>query len=175
MVFIDESGYLLQPLRRRVWAERGHTPVQHAWDRHDRLTAVAALCRAPWASRIGLYYELLDHNVHSADIVRFLRLVHDHLRRPLLLVCDRLSAHRAAVRELLAGGCNWIRAEWLPGYAPELDPVESVWNQSKYGDLANWIPSDIHELHHVLDHTLREYRQDPLRLHSFFAAAQLSI
>jgi transposase len=175
LVFIDESGFLLQPLRRRVWAERGHTPVQHAWDRHDRITAMAALCKAPWASRIGLYYDLLDHNACTSDIVQFLRCVHDHLRRPLLLVCDRLSAHRSAVRHLLEGGCTWLRAEWLPGYAPELDPVESVWNQSKYGDLANWIPSDIVELHETLDQLLREYRHAPDRLHSFFAAAQLSI
>jgi hypothetical protein len=175
LVFIDESGFLLQPLRRRVWAERGHTPQQHAWDRHDRITAMAALCRAPWASRLGLYYELLDHNTRTADVVRFLRCVHDHLRRPLLLACDRLSAHQAAVRSLLQTGCPWLRAEWLPGYAPELDPVEHVWNQSKYGDLANWIPEDVGELHEVLDELLGAYRLDPIRLHSFFAAAELSI
>jgi transposase len=136
---------------------------------------MAALCRAPWASRLGLYYDLLDHNTHTVDVVRFLHYVHDHLRRPLLLICDRLSAHRSAVRRLLEEGCTWLRTEWLPGYAPDLDPVESVWNQSKYGDLANRIPDDIVELHETLDHLLREYRHDPDRLHSFFEAAQLSI
>jgi DDE superfamily endonuclease len=175
LVFIDESGFLLQPLRRRVWAERGHTPVQHAWDRHDRITAMAALCRAPWASRLGLYYDLLDHNTRTGDVVRFLRYVHDHLRRPLLLICDRLSAHRSAVRHLLETDCAWLRVEWLPGYAPDLDPVESLWNQSKYGDLANCLPNDILELHETLDQLLREYRDDPGRLHSFFDAAQLTV
>lgn len=166
---------MLQPLRRRVWAERGHTPVQHAWDRHDRITAMAALCRAPWANRLGMYYDLLDHNTQTPDVVRFLRYVHDHLRRPLLLICDRLSAHRSAVRHLLDNGCSWLRVEWLPGYAPELDPVESIWNQSKYGDLANCIPEDILELHDTLDQLLHEYRRDPDRLHSCFRAAQLAI
>jgi hypothetical protein len=175
LVFIDESGFLLQPLRRRVWAEQGHTPVQHAWDRHDRITAIAALSRAPWASRLSLYYDLWHHNAHTCDVVRFLRYVHGHLRRPLLLVCDRLSAHRSAARQLREAGCDWLRVEWLPGYAPELDPVENIWNQSKYGDLANCIPDDISQLHDTLDQLFQSYRHDPARLHSFFEAAELTV
>jgi putative transposase len=149
------------------------TPIQHVWNRHDRITALAAITRAPWANRLGLYYELLDHNARTLDFVRFLREVHAHLRRPLILVCDRLPAHRSAVRRLLEAGAHWLRVEWLPGYAPEIDPVEDVWNQSKYGDLANNIPNDIRELHETLDRLLQTYRHQPNRLHSFFGAAHL--
>ena len=173
MVFLDESGFLLQPLRRRVWAPRGQTPVQYAWDRHDRITALAALTRAPWAQRFGLYYDLLHHNARTDDVVRFLRQVHQHLRRPLLLVCDRLPAHRSAIRRLHNAGCSWLEVSWLPSYAPDLDPVENVWCQSKYGDLANFIPDDISQLHDTLDNLLQDYRHDPARLYSFFRAAHL--
>ena len=173
MVFLDESGFLLQPLRRRVWAPRGKTPIQYVWNRHDRITAMAALTRAPWAERLGLYYDLLDHNTRTTDVVRFLCRVHRRLRRPLLVVCDRLPAHRSAVRRLRRAGCSWFKVSWLPPYAPELDPVENVWSQSKYGDLANHIPDDISQLHDTLDHLLHQYRNDPSRLHSFFQAADL--
>lgn len=175
MVFLDESGFLLQPLRRRVWAPRGQTPVQYAWQRHDRITSLAALTRAPWAERFGLYYDLLRHNARSDDIVRFLRQVHAHLRRPLLLVCDRLRAHCSAVRRLQEGGSRWLDVEWLPTYAPDLDPVENLWSQSKYGDLANFIPDDISELQHTLDQLFHEYQHDPKRLRSFFQAMQLTL
>jgi hypothetical protein len=57
LVFLDESGFLLQPLRRRVWAPRGQMPVQYVWQRRDRITSLAALTRAPRAERFGLYYE----------------------------------------------------------------------------------------------------------------------
>jgi transposase len=147
--------------------------VQRVWHRHDRITAVAAVTRAPWASRIGLYYELLDHNAHTADFVRFLHEVHARLHRPLTLVCDRLPAHRSAVRQLLREGADWLHVEWLPAYAPELDPVEDLWNQSKYGDLANVIPDSAQELHKALDRVLQAYRHEPNRLHSFFHAARL--
>jgi putative transposase len=135
---------------------------------------MAAVARAPWASRLGLYYELLDHNARAADFVRFLREIHLHLRRPLIVVWDRLPAHRSAVRQLVEDGVQWLSVEWLPVCAPDLDPVEDVWNQSKYGDLANIIPNDIHELHKALDQLLETYRHQPNRLHSFFRAAHLS-
>jgi transposase len=175
LVFLDESGYLLQPLRRRVWAPQGHTPLQHAWDRHDRITALAALTCAPWAARLGLCYDLLNHNARTDDIIRFVRKVHAHVRRPILLVWDRLAAHRAAVRRLQAEGCSWLFVKWLPGYAPDLDPVENLWNQSKYGDLANCIPDDASQLHEILDNLFQNYRHDPDRLHSFFDAVHLTI
>lgn len=151
----------------------GQTPVQHAWARHDRITAVAALTRAPWAERFGLYYSLLDHNACTADIVRFLRDVYGHLRRSLILVCDRWPVHRAAVHRLQKDGASWLAVDWLPAYAPELDPVENVWDQSKYGDLANFIPDDILQMHDVLDDLLQQYRHDPGRLYSFFRSAHL--
>jgi transposase len=175
VVFLDESGYLLQPLRRRVWAPKGETPLQYAWDRHDRITAMAAVTRAPWASRLGMYYELLDHNARTTDFVRFVREVHKHLRRPLTLVWDRLPAHRSAVRQLAANGSSWLHVEWLPGYAPDLDPAEDVWNQSKYNDLANIIPENIESLREMLDDLFSTYRHDINRLHSFFVFAELPI
>jgi transposase len=123
--------------------------------------------------RLGLYYELLDHNARTADFIRFVRDVHGHLRCPIILVWDRLSAHRSAARKLLENGASWLQVEWLPPYAPDLDPVESVWNQSKYGDLANVIPEDIRELHATLDQVLKAFRHEPNRLHSLFDAAHL--
>ena len=147
--------------------------MQYAWDRHDRVTALAALTRAPWAERFGLYYSLLDHNARTADVAWFLQDVHNHVRHTLLLVCDRWAVHRAAVRRLQQGGADWLTVNWLPAYAPELDPVENVWNQSKYGDLANFIPDDIVQMHNVLDALLEQYRHDPDRLRSFFRSAHL--
>ena len=119
-MFLDESGFMLQPLCRRTWAPRGETPIQYAWDRHDRLSAIGALSLAPWARRIGMYFELLDHNIRAEDVVAFLKQLRRHLRRPIILVWDRWSVHRKAARLLREAKCDWIHFEWLPGYAPDL-------------------------------------------------------
>jgi hypothetical protein len=175
LIFLDESGFMLQPLRRKTWAPTGHTPIQHPSQRHDRLSVMCALTVAPRAQRFGLYYELLDHNCHAEDFVRFIRVLHRHLGRTMLLIWDRLNAHRTAAKQLAQAGCAWVEPRWLPGYAPELDPVEFVWTQAKYADLANWIPQDIDDVRTQLTQVLEQYRHDPNRLYSFFSNAELPI
>lgn len=166
---------MLQPLCRRTWAPRGQTPVQYSWDRHDRLSAIGALSLAPWATRIGLYFQLFDHNVSSEDVVRFVYSLRRHLRRRIILVWDRWSVHRKAARLLREQGCDWLQLEWLPGYAPDLDPVEWIWNHTKYSDLANFVPDDVEHLHEAVTQSLQTQRNDWHLKYSFFRSAKLDL
>lgn len=48
-----------------------------------------------------------------------------HIKQPLLIVWDRLPAHRSGlVREFIELSAGHIETEYLPPYAPELIPVE---------------------------------------------------
>lgn len=136
---------------------------------------MCALSVAPATTRCGLYYEILNHNCSALDFERFLRRIHRCLGRDVLLIWDRLNGHRSAAKHLRESGCSWLHPHWLPAYAPELDPVEYIWTQAKYGDLANWIPQDIDEVREQLTGLLETYRDDPTRLHSFFDNAELSL
>jgi len=69
--------------------------------------------------------------------------VQRQLRRGVILVLDRWAVHRKAAQALFGDRRFWI--EWLPPYAPELNPVEHVWDHTQYGDLANYIPDDVVE------------------------------
>ena len=164
---------MLQPLIRRTWAPRGQTPVMYCWDRHDRLSVIGALSLAPRRRRIGLYFAVYEKNVTHAELEVFLRELHRQLRRRLLVVMDRWSVHRKVARTLEADAR--FRFDWLPPYAPDLNPVEHVWNHTKYGDLANYIPDDVHDLDRELDWSLHKTRQCPKLLRSFFHAAQLEL
>jgi transposase len=54
------------------------------------------------------------------------------------LVWDGLPAHRSqAMRRWLASQRSWLVVEPLPGYAPELNPVEGLWANLKGTELAN--------------------------------------
>jgi transposase len=172
-VFLDETGLLLQPLVRRTWAPRGQTPVLRSWDRHDRWSVMGALTVAPWALRLNFYFEFYDHNIQAEDVCCFLRRLHHQLRRPLIVVLDRGGVHRKAVRLLQEQGVQWLQPEWLPAYAPELNPTEHVWNHTKWGDLANFIPDDAEHLRQAACQSFVEQHHDPPRLNSCFRAAQL--
>lgn len=175
IVFIDESGFLLQPLRRDTWGPSGKILTRYAWDRHDRLSTICALTVAPWAQRFGLYYRVAQHNIHAVDIVDFVRYLHQHLRRTMIVIWDRWQVHRSAAASFDREQCEWLRVAWLPAYAPELDPVEFVWTHAKYVDLVNWIPDDIEDVRAHLQKALDDYRHDPSRLYSFFLTAHLDI
>lgn len=162
---------MLQPLIRRTWAPKGQTPVMYCWDRHDRLSVIAGLTVAHRRRRIGLYFAVHEKNISAEQVQDFMRGVQRQLRRSLIVIMDRAPIHRKAARVLQADGR--FDVEWLPSYAPDLNPVEHVWNHSKYGDLANFIPDDVGELEFAIECSLQETRACPALMRSCFHAAKL--
>ncbi len=159
---------MLQPVVRRTWAPRGQTPIQYSWDRRDRLSVISAITVSPQRRRLGLYFDIFDHNIVTDDFEMFVAAVLRRLKRPILLVLDRWSVHRSGVRRLLERFPKRVQIEWLPAYAPELNPVEQVWNRTKYTDLANYVPDDIVSLGREVAHSIRQTRSQQTLLRSFF-------
>ena len=167
---------MLQPVVRRTWAPRGQTPVLRQWDRHDRLSVVSALTVAPERRRFGLYWRSRRRNIRGEDIVGFLQQVLRHLRRKIVLVWDRWSVHKGlAVRHYLERHADGIQVEWLPAYAPELNPDEQVWGHTKHGALANFCPDDLDQLQGRVDFSMRSNARESSLLRSFFKTAGLKL
>ena len=166
---------MLQPTVRRTWAPVGQTPIHHSWDRRDRLSSISAITVSPKRRRLGLYFDILDHNVKTDDFERFIVWLRCRLGRPIILVMDRLQVHRAAARRLEARFGRHVRIEWLPAYAPDLNPDEQVWNRAKHTDLANFIPHDVDELGHAMAASFRKTRSQQWLLRSFFQHAELPL
>ena len=85
---------------------------------------------------------------------------------------DRLPAHRSAAKRLIG---QEFEIEWLPGYAPDLNPTEALWSHTKYSDLANFVPDDTLDLEVEAELSLETTEGDQRMLKSFFHAAKLSI
>jgi transposase len=174
-VFLDESGFMLQPVRRRTWAPRGQTPIQRAWDRHDRRSAIAVLALSVARQRTNLYFQLLPHNVCADDMIWFLNEMHRHLGRTIILVWDRSSVHRSAAKYFEQLHPAWFQFEWLPPYAPDLNPTEQIWNHTKYSDLANFIPQDVEHLDREVGQSFRDQQDSSKLLRSFFQYTGLDL
>jgi transposase len=164
---------MLAPLVRRTWALKAHTPTLVCDYRHDRLSVIAGLSLSVERRRIGLYFSVHRQNVTADEVEAFLRQVQRSLRRRLIVVMDRWSVHRKAGKAL--AGDRRFEIEWLPPYAPELNPVEYAWSHTKYGDLANYVPDDLWNLQWELDWSIRQTQTRPELLRSFFHAAELEI
>jgi transposase len=174
IVLIDESGFMLQPTVRRTWAPVGMTPVHAVSARHDRLSAIAALTVSPRRKRVGLYFDLFSSNIRWPEVVSYVRKIRRALGRNLYVVWDRLNVHRTAER-LLGSSGDGMRFEYLPAYAPQLNPVEQVWSHSKHGELANHLPEDVLDLLEAVFDSLDRKRSQPRLLRNFFSHAELPL
>ncbi len=166
---------MLQPLCRRTWAPRGQTPILRQWDRRDRLSAISALTVAPRRRRFGLYWALHRHNIRSAEVLHFLQQLRRHLPHGFTLIWDRHRPHRATCVRIWLAKSPRIVVEWLPAYAPDLNPVEPVWSHTKYGDLANFAPDDVVTLEGAVVESLSDTRGERALLAAFIGAAGLEL
>lgn len=65
MVWIDESRFMLQPVVRRTWAPIGETPIHYSWDRHDRISACAAIMVDAEFQSLQVFFELWMQNIKN--------------------------------------------------------------------------------------------------------------
>jgi hypothetical protein len=117
IVFIDESGLSERPTRVRTWAPVGQTPVIQFHFNWKHVSAIAGL------SRSNCLFRLHDGAIKSAQIVEFLKALHAHLKRRLMIVWDGAAQHRNhIVRDYLDSTNGAVQMSLLPGYSPELNP-----------------------------------------------------
>lgn len=166
---------MLQPVVRRTWGLKGQTPVHKSWDRRERLSTMSAITVSPGRRRLDMYFSLRDQNIVHEDFEEFAANLVRRKQNRVILVIDRWAVHRAGAKRLLKRFAKRLYIEWLPPYAPQLNPVEQVWARSKYADLANYIPADVEELGRAVRGSLRRTRGRRDLLRSFFQHAKLKL
>jgi transposase len=134
------------------------------------MSAIAGL------SFFNFYFQLVEGTIKSQQVIDFLGHLRRYLRRPLLIVWDGLSAHKSKItRDFIASQQGHITIEFLPGYAPELNPVEYIWAYWKQHELPNVCPKDWWELDTRSRGALRRMRRRPRLITAFWAQAKLCL
>lgn len=170
IVFVDESGLSERPQRVRTWAPRGETPVLQYSFNWKLLSAIAGL------SFWNFYFRLYPGTIRSAQIVDFLGRLRRQFGGKLLIVWDGLQAHRSRkVRDYVAASDGDLKLEFLPPYAPELNPVEQIWNYGKNRELANFCPADITELRGFARRSFRRMQRRPTLIAAFWKQTELAL
>jgi len=97
-----------------------------------------------------------------------------HIPGDILIVWDRLTAHRSRfVREFIEAQEGPIEVEWLPAYAPELNPAEYLWGHLKHHELPNFCPRDLWHLGTEARRRLRRLQRRPALIVAFWKQADL--
>jgi transposase len=140
--------------------------------KHDRISAIAALTIAAKRARLGLYIQLRQHNFKAVQVARFLRLLLKHLRGHVILLWDGGQIHRGPAIDGVRRAFPRLHLERFPGYAPELNPVEQVWNDFKR-HTGNSILRDKQDIRLNLHGSVRRVRRSPNKLRSFVLGSDL--
>ncbi|MBV8318836.1 MAG: IS630 family transposase [Planctomycetaceae bacterium] len=175
IVSIDETGVPMAPLVRRSLAPRGETPIlKQKGARREKVSSIAALALSPRQHRPGLDFQIHPKAfVNNIKAAAFVRQLLRHLRGKVVLIWDRGTMHRGdPIRGLLRDYAR-LTIEEFPAYAPELNPVEQVWNHIKDGVLCSFAPRDAAHADEVATEHLAAARGDRGRLRSFFNASEL--
>jgi len=128
------------------------------------------------ASFWRIYFRFFNGTIKGPQLVEFLKALTATIRRKLLIIWDGLPAHRSrVVREYVESLDGHIALERLPGYAPELNPVEYLFGYAKQRELGNLCLETIAEVKRYASRRIKSMQRRPALIRAFCAQAELPI
>lgn len=172
--FLDESGISDKPTVRRSWAPKGKTPIISSPGRWHSRSVTGTIIATPRGRKPKLYLRMIRGTVATPEFITFIKHLRRHVSGKLILLMDRLAVHRSKKSSVfLKTQRRWLRIEWFPAYAPELNPIEYFWSAAKRKDFANFCPETMTELDGRLRASLRRVRRRSQILKGFLKASSL--
>jgi transposase len=148
----------------------------HTGGNWTRLSIAAALAFRWDGRRCRCYFQTRPGSYNDRALIVFLRALKQHFPgRHIILVWDGLGGHKSRLmRRYLARARTWLTVEPLPGYAPDLNPVEQIWGNLKGRELANLCPAHILALRAPLRAGFSRIRRQSTLAFSFLHHAGLA-
>lgn len=168
--FLDEAGIRSDIPLGRSWAPRGKTPTVATSGQRQAANAISAVNAAG-----AFWYEIYTEKLNA---ILFLTLLKSFMRRrrsPVTLILDRHPAHIAKlVAKYVQEQKGRLEMYFLPGYAPDLNPDEFVWNHVKTHGISKRPLYKNESLRQRLRHDLDAIKATPALVRSFFLASSVA-
>jgi transposase len=177
LVFWDESGASLLPVVRRTWAPRGQTPVIRHRFKWKRASMATAICYGSNGGGAAVCFHHQEGAYDTGTLIGALEELRGFLGgQKATLVWDGLPAHRSqAMRRWLASQRSWLVVEPLPGYTPELNPVDGLWASLKGVELANLAADTLDDIVATAERGIQRIRATHGLAYSFLRHCGLSL
>ena len=162
--FGDEAGVRSDAHSGTTWAPKGQTPIVSTTGARFGLNVISAVNR-----RGALRFMCVEGKVNADVFIEYLGRLVESAGHPVYLVVDGHPTHKAAkTRKFVESTKGRLKLFFLPGYSPDLNPDELVWNNLKSqgtGKRAITGPDQLKKL--VLGH-LRSMQKDADLVRSFY-------
>ena len=161
-MFADESEALTHPYLAHAWAARGADLRVAAPGQAKKVALIGALDAATRAVVVRT-----SRTKRSTDFIAFLDEIDRRYgprpgrpMKPVVLVLDNGPIHTSKLTTRALAARPWRTVEWLPRYAPELNPIEPVWRDLKRHHLAHRTFADADHLDRAIHEAVAErYRE----------------
>jgi transposase len=168
--FWDESGFRADVVQGTTWGVQGRTPIVAVPGQRQSVSAASAV-----NARGGFWFATYKGGMSAELFIEMLKVLMLRRKKPLYLILDSLPAHKAKiVQEYVATTKGRLEFHFLPGYAPELNPDELVWNHMKRTGTARSPLAKGESLHDRIDVELLEIQRNPRLVRSFFRTDSVS-
>lgn len=166
----DVAGHSFRARPGTTWARRGITPILQRVSKRREVSSIVAITPDG-----RLYARHFRTSVSSRTVISALWHFRYKIRTPLLVVWDRLNAHRSrATMDFISAHAQDYAVAYLPAYAPELNPEEQC-NAVVKRAMANALPGSVADLHALVRHEFCRLQVQPEMIVSLFRHAGLSV
>lgn len=128
LLFFDESTVKQHPRLASTWSLKGIKRPVNTFGNHAKVCVFGAV-----EPLKGMMFHMKFKNLQAPNFVRFLK--HIRARRKgmkVIAVLDGSQTHTAdKVKEFLEENAGWLEVIWMPGYSPDLNPIEHFWSYMK--------------------------------------------
>ena len=152
-----------------TWAEKGSTPVVKTTGARFKVNMISAI-----DARGNMRFMVTEHGLTADSFLEFLRRLIVGRDNPVFLIVDGHPVHRGRkVKEFVREHSGMIELFYLPGYSPELNPDEQVWNHVKNHTVGKMTITGPAQFRSVVISALRRLSKLPSVIRSFFLAPEL--
>jgi transposase len=164
--FLDEAGIRSDAPLQRTWGIKGQTPVVKTSGQRQSVSAMSAV-----TAKGAFWYSVYTGRLNATRFVEFLKVFMRNRRCPVFLVIDGLPAHKARlVAAYVQSLKGKLELHFLPGYAPELNPDEFVWNHIRHHGTTKTPLRKNESLRSRVEQNLAAIKSSPHLVRSFFHA-----
>ena len=163
ILWLDQTGLRSDCTVGRGWAPIGQAPVVPKTGKRFGINVMAAI-----SNEGELYFTCYRGSFTGPVFLTYLQRLVRQFDRKIHLIVDRHPVHRrVCVRDWLSGNIDQIETHLLPGYAPELNPVELL-NGDVKRHVAQANPGTVAELKAAATAHLRRRQNQPHLVKALF-------
>ena len=170
LFFLDEAGVRSDQVLGRTWGLKGKTPEVPTSGKRQSVNAISAV-----SAHGAFWYELYTERLNATKFLELLRRFMKGRTGPVFLILDGHPAHKAKIiQDYVQSLHGRLELHFLPGYAPELNPDEFVWNHLKREGVAKKPLRQGESLRERVRSDLKRIKSRRALVRSFFKAPSVA-